>query len=614
MGRAVSTLTPTVCILAALAIMSPVAHQSPDARQSPDACQSPGARQSSGARQFPVALPTWTLLTSFDNSDFGVVILTHNGGAITKRTSTQSPCSKIKSLVFPPSTILHISGARADSPPPLIAMLPITHASANSCLEARKARKLTERTIKKIMANVEKASDVRRDATVGQCRAAIQFGVGSKEHCVATEFCKDSDTDWRDLVAQATAAKADCVTARERDDAARITALRSALKAAGFNESNFAVFAALQKAGEKLAAAATQEPAASEALPATEAPADEESSATEAPANEEPSAAETLAAAAEEAPAAEKMPVSEEESAASEKESSAAAEEESSTAAEEESSAAAASEESATVKEESPKTPKVSEVRTPAQKEALQALGEYYFSQDPGGSRSALHCATKAKCAELIIAAGADVNKRDARDCTPLHSAARVSRTDVMKVLIKHGADVNAKTESGLTALRLLPVQPQREEAFIALIESGADVNARDAFGDTILHSFAKTGFASKRLLKLVVEAGADLCAQDKHGNTPLHTATVYLSDFTFKKVAELFVGDGAPLLITNKSGHTPLTLRKDYERKTALLTKLAHQKGVTSSPEVIRIQNALRELRAAVGALAAGADKEKEA
>ena len=55
--------------------------------------------------------------------------------------------------------------------------------------------------------------------------------------------------------------------------------------------------------------------------------------------------------------------------------------------------------------------------------------------------------------AEVLIAAGADVNAKNNRDMTPLHQAARSGRNEIAGLLIAKGADVNAKDENSLTPL-----------------------------------------------------------------------------------------------------------------------------------------------------------------
>ena len=61
--------------------------------------------------------------------------------------------------------------------------------------------------------------------------------------------------------------------------------------------------------------------------------------------------------------------------------------------------------------------------------------------------------ARQLEIARLLIAHGADVNARAASDFTPLHESAASGKLDFAQLLLEHGADVNAKTTDGKTPL-----------------------------------------------------------------------------------------------------------------------------------------------------------------
>lgn len=75
--------------------------------------------------------------------------------------------------------------------------------------------------------------------------------------------------------------------------------------------------------------------------------------------------------------------------------------------------------------------------------------------RDESEEKSALSYAVEVdcvKCAELLIKKGADPND-NGDGYTPLMRAARYGQYNMVRTLIKYGADINAKDEEGRTAL-----------------------------------------------------------------------------------------------------------------------------------------------------------------
>lgn len=75
----------------------------------------------------------------------------------------------------------------------------------------------------------------------------------------------------------------------------------------------------------------------------------------------------------------------------------------------------------------------------------------------------------------LLIEAGADVNARSNSGVTPLHNAAMWSDTRLAQFLLEHGADVNAQTKAGVTPLWL--AAKDNDAALVALL-LGHDAHA----------------------------------------------------------------------------------------------------------------------------------------
>ncbi len=109
-----------------------------------------------------------------------------------------------------------------------------------------------------------------------------------------------------------------------------------------------------------------------------------------------------------------------------------------------------------------------------------------------------------AKCVDMLIKS----LDRDALNMAMLFVAPPLGDARTVKMLLDHGADVNAKDPEGHTILMLaassdaLPV-----EAVKTLIERGADVNAKNANGETALEFAKQRG--KTPIVDLLIQAGA---------------------------------------------------------------------------------------------------------
>jgi ankyrin repeat protein len=105
----------------------------------------------------------------------------------------------------------------------------------------------------------------------------------------------------------------------------------------------------------------------------------------------------------------------------------------------------------------------------------------------------------------------------------------------VIDVLVKHGADINARTISGFTALHGA-CEFGYSEVATYLLEHGADVNALDNGGDTPLHiAAASLDFDAERavrLIRILIAHGAKIDARDNGGDTPADMAHKYGNEY----------------------------------------------------------------------------------
>lgn len=104
---------------------------------------------------------------------------------------------------------------------------------------------------------------------------------------------------------------------------------------------------------------------------------------------------------------------------------------------------------------------------------------------------------------------------------TLLHLAAMKGQTEVVELLVDHGADMSALTSSGETPLHYAA----NIETVALFLERGADVNTRGRSGNTPLHYAAIGG--EIKTVALLLDRGADVNARNNIGWTPLHSATI---------------------------------------------------------------------------------------
>jgi ankyrin repeat protein len=124
--------------------------------------------------------------------------------------------------------------------------------------------------------------------------------------------------------------------------------------------------------------------------------------------------------------------------------------------------------------------------------------------------------------AALLVARGADVNRKDRQGLSPLMRAVTQRQDMIVAFLVDHRADANAMDSSGRTVLlqALSSRDAPSANAIDLLLAHGSDPNARDTSGWTALHLGAAFGYGT--IVKSLVSHGANLNLPDSHGKTPL--------------------------------------------------------------------------------------------
>jgi len=123
---------------------------------------------------------------------------------------------------------------------------------------------------------------------------------------------------------------------------------------------------------------------------------------------------------------------------------------------------------------------------------------------------------------ELLLKAGAEVDKPNLAGTTPFLVASDRGREDCVRVLIKYGAKVNQKNQKSFSAI-LYAAQNGHDRVLQLLVDSGGDVKAQNFNQQTALHFACMNN--KPECVKILVRAGADIHAHTDKGKEPYDLA-----------------------------------------------------------------------------------------
>ena len=151
----------------------------------------------------------------------------------------------------------------------------------------------------------------------------------------------------------------------------------------------------------------------------------------------------------------------------------------------------------------------------------------------PAIDRKALWAAADGheRCLSRAIELGSYVNYEPFRglgykvtDHTPLTAAVEYEHEGCVDILIRAGADVNKENNNFLTPLAIA-IKKRHQKIFDILLEEGADVNYQNILGDSALMCAAKYG--DDYYIDALIQAGADVNRKNFRLDRPLTTAVI---------------------------------------------------------------------------------------
>ena len=195
---------------------------------------------------------------------------------------------------------------------------------------------------------------------------------------------------------------------------------------------------------------------------------------------------------------------------------------------------------------------------------------------------SALHRATENgnhEFVKLLLKRGALVNAKTTENVTPLHAAAIGGHHTIVEVLLQHAAEKNAKDINGYTSLHEAAWNGHHGIVEV-LLQHGAEINVKDGEGITPLHYAAEKSHHTA--VEVLLQHGADVNVKDVNDITPLENAACG----GHHGIVEVLLQHGANVNVVDCEGFTPLHEAARYGHHTIAEVLLRHGADVDIKDE----------------------------
>jgi len=197
---------------------------------------------------------------------------------------------------------------------------------------------------------------------------------------------------------------------------------------------------------------------------------------------------------------------------------------------------------------------------------------------------------------KLLLKKGADVNAADKFGKTALMMASEKGYKEIMEMLLAKGADVNAKGKPGKTAL-MIATENGYEQVVKLLLAKGADVQAQEVLGNTALMMAFEKGY--KEIMEMLLAKGADVNKKNYFNETAL----IMAANNGYKEIMEKLLAKGADVNAKNKDSKTALMAASEKGYKEIVEMLLAKGADVNAKGKpgkmalMIAVENGYKEI-----------------
>lgn len=183
----------------------------------------------------------------------------------------------------------------------------------------------------------------------------------------------------------------------------------------------------------------------------------------------------------------------------------------------------------------------------------------------------------KADEVARLISSGIKATTKLFNDETALHWAAIAGSCDAARVLLEKGARVNAQTKYFRETPLHLAIQEKKSEMISLLLDHGANPDIRNHEGENCV--FLAIRWCDVDILGKLLDAGANPNLYNKEAASPLHICV----DFLAYDAARVLLMKGADPNYQNNKGQTPFHVA--CVRREVMLAQIFYESG--ADPDV---------------------------